>query len=139
MRLPTRKSACPWCAPSITSGRPRATRRERLVDMTLTSAPTRAASHRPLRRGLQQFMQLLGVELCIAGGEMPARLGTGGDQIEPAGLDAFLLGAFHRGVGVAGSGRMGRVVGGIDPRKRRLDPLQRSGGIVIVRRLPLIE
>src|SRR5258707_14334567 len=33
-----------------------------------------AASHRVLRRGLQQFLQLLLVEFCVAGGEMTARL-----------------------------------------------------------------
>src|ERR1700682_2103727 len=134
MRLPTRKSACPWCAPSITSGRPRATRRKRSDDMALTSAQTRAASHRALWRRLQQLLQLLRVELGIAGGEMPARLGAGGDQIEPAVLDAF-----QRGVGDTGFRRIALVVGGIDRQQRRLDPLQRYGRIVIVGRLPLIE
>src|ERR1019366_5201539 len=49
----------------------------------------RVRSHRALRRGRQQLLQLLLVEFRIAGGEMTARFGAGGDQIEPAVLDAF--------------------------------------------------
>src|SRR5260370_4185178 len=117
MRLPTRKSACPWCAPSITSGRSKATRRKRLDDMALTSAQTRAASHRPLRRGLQQFMQLLRVELGIAGGEMPARRGAGGGPIGPA-----VLAAVPRGVGDAGFPRVALLVASLDLHPRALHP-----------------
>src|SRR3981189_984282 len=83
MRLPARKSTCPWCEPSITPGRLKATRRKRFDGMAFTFA-IRTASHRALRRRLQQFPQLLGVELRAAGGEMPARLGAGGGEIDPA-------------------------------------------------------
>ena len=54
-----------------------------------TSRARFAGSHRPLRRGLQQFLHLLPVELRIAGREMAARLAGGRDQEQAAVLDAL--------------------------------------------------
>src|SRR5476651_338763 len=76
----------------------------------------RAASHRLLRRSLQQFLQLLLVEFCAAGGEMPAGLGARRDQIQFA-----VLHPFHRGVGYPGFRRIAFVIGGIDREQRGID------------------
>src|ERR1700722_7796880 len=91
------------------------------------------ASYRAPRRGLQQFPQLLLVERGVAGGEMPARLRTRGNQIEPA-----ILHVLERSFSHAGLRRIAFVVGGIDRQQRGGDPFEPSG-IVIVRGFPLID
>src|ERR1700760_3094262 len=96
MRLPTRKSAWPWCEPSTAPGIESAILRKPPGDI---AASLRRASHRLLRCRLQQFLDLPGVEFRVAGGEMPARRGRGRDQIELAVPDPL-----HRSIRDAGFG-----------------------------------
>jgi hypothetical protein len=57
----------------------------------LMRCETRLALHRALRRGLQQFLQLLFIERRIAGREMSAGFGAGRDQVKPPVLDSRML------------------------------------------------
>src|SRR5438552_8102008 len=69
----------------------------------------RVGSHRFLRCSLQQFLQLLPVELRIAGREMAACFAGGGDQEQAA-----VFAALQRGMRDGGFRWIAVVVGGID-------------------------
>src|SRR6266481_4364318 len=82
--------------------------------------------HRPLRSRLQQLLELLLVEFCVAGGAMAAGLLARRDKEELAVLE-LLHGALRQ----AGFGRVALVVGGVDHEHRRLNLVEPGRGIVI--------
>src|ERR1700738_5502635 len=88
----------------------------------------------PLRRRLQQFLQLLLVEAGGSGGEMAAGLAARRNEIESSVFDLF-----QRAVHQSGFRWITFVVRGVDCEHRRLDPCQTRLGIVVVRRFPLVD
>src|SRR5207244_7777125 len=91
-------------------------------------------SVRGLRRGLQQLAELLLPPLRLAGGAVPSGLGAPGNQEEAPVLHAPDLALEH-----AELWRIALIVGGVDREQHRLDALEPGGGVVVARRVPLIE
>src|SRR5215831_20492936 len=88
----------------------------------------------PSGRRLQELLQLLAPEFCHARGGVAARVFAGRYEVEPAVLDAFEF-----ALGDSGFRRITLVVGRIDRQQRGVNAFKTRGGIVVARRLPLVQ
>src|SRR5260370_27125855 len=87
--------------------------------------------HHAARCGIEQILQLLLVELRVAGGAVAGGLLAGGDEVKLAVLDLL-----HGALGEAGFRRIALVVGGIEGEQPSLDPVPPGRRVVIGGRTP---
>ena len=88
----------------------------------------------PAGGGLQQLLQLLAPESRRAGGRVAARVFARRYQVKPT-----VLHAFECAFGDCGFRRVAFIVGRIDRQERGLDAFQAARGVIVARRLPLVE